>query len=296
MRVTVKAGADENGKLTRCSSTCSPTPAPMAITPAGAVSCCGESIGVYNCPNKKVDAVVAYTNTVPAGAFRGYGLPRRCSRGSRDRRTGQAPRAEPLRDAPPHIIKRAIHAVAPGPRMPTCYTVLTARPVPRPGPARDAGRDAEQRTFGGLADRRRHRVTMIDTVPRTGISPTPRFRCARMAFRVDRRTASSATALHGAPPDRRKRAPDHGRPDPLATIRHRHGVTTPALRLDRHLRRRTRDAGGGGKSRRRTPDVRRRRDREQSRLLYPRRGFRCLRKQRLSFADLAEAASAQDAP
>ena len=34
-----------------------------------------SSIGVYNCPNKKVDAVVAYTNTVPAGAFRGYGLP-----------------------------------------------------------------------------------------------------------------------------------------------------------------------------------------------------------------------------
>jgi putative selenate reductase molybdopterin-binding subunit len=36
---------------------------------------CGESIGVYNCPNKKIDAVVAYTNTVPSGAFRGYGLP-----------------------------------------------------------------------------------------------------------------------------------------------------------------------------------------------------------------------------
>jgi putative selenate reductase molybdopterin-binding subunit len=36
---------------------------------------CSESLGVYNCPNKKVDAVVAYTNTVPAGAFRGYGLP-----------------------------------------------------------------------------------------------------------------------------------------------------------------------------------------------------------------------------
>jgi CO/xanthine dehydrogenase Mo-binding subunit len=36
---------------------------------------CGESLGVYNCPNKKVDAVVAYTNTVPSGAFRGYGLP-----------------------------------------------------------------------------------------------------------------------------------------------------------------------------------------------------------------------------
>jgi putative selenate reductase molybdopterin-binding subunit len=35
----------------------------------------GECIGVYNCPNKKVDGVAAYTNTVPAGAFRGYGLP-----------------------------------------------------------------------------------------------------------------------------------------------------------------------------------------------------------------------------
>jgi putative selenate reductase molybdopterin-binding subunit len=36
---------------------------------------CGESLSVYNCKNKKVDALVAYTNTVPAGAFRGYGLP-----------------------------------------------------------------------------------------------------------------------------------------------------------------------------------------------------------------------------
>ena len=35
---------------------------------------CGESIGVYRCPNKKVDAYAVYTNTVPAGAFRGYGL------------------------------------------------------------------------------------------------------------------------------------------------------------------------------------------------------------------------------
>jgi putative selenate reductase molybdopterin-binding subunit len=36
---------------------------------------CAESISVYNCANKKVDAVAAYTNTVPSGAFRGYGLP-----------------------------------------------------------------------------------------------------------------------------------------------------------------------------------------------------------------------------
>ena len=35
---------------------------------------CHESISVYRCANKKVDAYAVYTNTVPAGAFRGYGL------------------------------------------------------------------------------------------------------------------------------------------------------------------------------------------------------------------------------
>ena len=35
---------------------------------------CGESLGVYNCANKKVDAHAVYTNTLPAGAFFGYGL------------------------------------------------------------------------------------------------------------------------------------------------------------------------------------------------------------------------------
>jgi CO/xanthine dehydrogenase Mo-binding subunit len=36
--------------------------------------CCGESIALYNCENKRVDAYSAYTHTVPAGALRGYGL------------------------------------------------------------------------------------------------------------------------------------------------------------------------------------------------------------------------------
>src|SRR5258708_7644626 len=76
MRVTVKAGADSDGKLTALQLD--------VLSNSGAygnhagpvlLHACGESIGVYNCPNKKVDAVVAYTNTVPSGAFRGYGLP-----------------------------------------------------------------------------------------------------------------------------------------------------------------------------------------------------------------------------
>jgi CO/xanthine dehydrogenase Mo-binding subunit len=76
MRVTVKAGADKNGKLTALQlDVLSNTGAYGNHAGPVLFHACGESIGVYNCPNKKVDAVVAYTNTVPAGAFRGYGLP-----------------------------------------------------------------------------------------------------------------------------------------------------------------------------------------------------------------------------
>lgn len=35
---------------------------------------CAESIALYRCPNKRVDAQAVYTNNLPSGAFRGYGL------------------------------------------------------------------------------------------------------------------------------------------------------------------------------------------------------------------------------
>ncbi|GLH81447.1 dehydrogenase [Bradyrhizobium sp. SSBR45G] len=76
MRVTVKAAADSDGKLTALQlDVLSNTGAYGNHAGPVLFHACGESISVYNCPNKKVDAVVAYTNTVPAGAFRGYGLP-----------------------------------------------------------------------------------------------------------------------------------------------------------------------------------------------------------------------------
>ncbi|MEH2478941.1 putative selenate reductase molybdopterin-binding subunit [Nitrobacteraceae bacterium AZCC 2146] len=76
MRVTVKAGADANGKLTALQlDVLSNTGAYGNHAGPVLFHACGECLGVYNCDNKKVDAVVAYTNTVPAGAFRGYGLP-----------------------------------------------------------------------------------------------------------------------------------------------------------------------------------------------------------------------------
>jgi putative selenate reductase molybdopterin-binding subunit len=76
MRITVKAGADRHGKLTALQlDVLSNTGAYGNHAGPVLFHACGESLGVYNCANKKVDAVVAYTNTVPAGAFRGYGLP-----------------------------------------------------------------------------------------------------------------------------------------------------------------------------------------------------------------------------
>ena len=76
MRITVKAGADKDGKLTALQlDVLSNTGAYGNHAGPVLFHAVGESLGVYNCPNKKVDAVAAYTNTVPSGAFRGYGLP-----------------------------------------------------------------------------------------------------------------------------------------------------------------------------------------------------------------------------
>jgi putative selenate reductase molybdopterin-binding subunit len=76
MRISVKAGADQDGKLTALQlDVLSNTGAYGNHAGPVLFHACGESIGVYNCPNKKVDAVVAYSNTLPSGAFRGYGLP-----------------------------------------------------------------------------------------------------------------------------------------------------------------------------------------------------------------------------
>jgi putative selenate reductase molybdopterin-binding subunit len=76
MRVTITAGTDKNGKLTALKlDVLSNTGAYGNHAGSVLFHAVSECISVYNCPNKKVDAVVAYTNTVPAGAFRGYGLP-----------------------------------------------------------------------------------------------------------------------------------------------------------------------------------------------------------------------------
>ena len=76
MRVRIKAGARRDGRLTAMAMhVLSNTGAYGNHGTAVLNHACGECFAVYNCANKKIDATVVYTNTVPAGAFRGYGLP-----------------------------------------------------------------------------------------------------------------------------------------------------------------------------------------------------------------------------
>ncbi|WP_028478253.1 molybdopterin cofactor-binding domain-containing protein [Nocardia sp. CNY236] len=75
MRIAVTVGADARGTLTALSVD--------SLVDAGAYGnhspdvmfhSVTESVGLYRCANKKIDARAAYTNNVPSGAFRGYGL------------------------------------------------------------------------------------------------------------------------------------------------------------------------------------------------------------------------------
>ena len=75
MKVSVKLGATKDGVLTAMQL--------RIVSNTGAYGnhggetlyhACSECIGLYRCPNKKIDAFAVYTNTVPSGAIRGYGL------------------------------------------------------------------------------------------------------------------------------------------------------------------------------------------------------------------------------
>jgi CO/xanthine dehydrogenase Mo-binding subunit/aerobic-type carbon monoxide dehydrogenase small subunit (CoxS/CutS family) len=75
MRITVSAGADSDGKLTGLKLELrSNTGAYANHGPGVMYHACTEVLELYRCPNKRVDAVCVRTNTLPAGALRGYGL------------------------------------------------------------------------------------------------------------------------------------------------------------------------------------------------------------------------------
>lgn len=74
MRVTVRLGAKQDGTLTAIEF--------HNVSNTGAYGNHGgetlfagaAAIALYRCPNKKFDAYSVYTNTVPSGALRGYGM------------------------------------------------------------------------------------------------------------------------------------------------------------------------------------------------------------------------------
>ena len=73
--VRMKAGARRDGTLTAMQlRVVADTGAYGNHGPSVMYHGCHESLSVYRCENKKTDAYAVYTNTVPAGAFRGYGL------------------------------------------------------------------------------------------------------------------------------------------------------------------------------------------------------------------------------
>lgn len=75
MNVHLKLGANRDGTLTAFQM--------RVVSNTGAYgnhggetlyAACGEAVAVYNCPNKKIDGFTVYTNMVPGGAIRGYGM------------------------------------------------------------------------------------------------------------------------------------------------------------------------------------------------------------------------------
>ena len=73
--VRIKVGARSNGTLTALRlRVVSNTGAYGNHGPSVLYHGCHESLAVYRCPNTTVDGYAVYTNTVPSGAYRGYGL------------------------------------------------------------------------------------------------------------------------------------------------------------------------------------------------------------------------------
>ncbi|MFD7661584.1 molybdopterin-dependent oxidoreductase [Streptomyces sp. NPDC059788] len=73
--VRVRAGARRDGTLTALElHVVSDTGAYGNHARSVLLHGCGDALALYRCPNKKADGYAVYTHTVPAGAFRGYGL------------------------------------------------------------------------------------------------------------------------------------------------------------------------------------------------------------------------------
>lgn len=74
MKVTVKLGARADGTLTALQFRNVSNTGAYGNHGGETLFAAGAAIAIYRCPNKKFDAYSVYTNTVPSGALRGYGM------------------------------------------------------------------------------------------------------------------------------------------------------------------------------------------------------------------------------
>ncbi|HEX8374865.1 MAG TPA: molybdopterin cofactor-binding domain-containing protein, partial [Geminicoccaceae bacterium] len=75
MRVRVKLGAGRDGRLTAMALHVVSNTGAYGNHAGGVIHHgCNEVLGVYRCANKRVEGYAVHTHTLPAGAFRGYGL------------------------------------------------------------------------------------------------------------------------------------------------------------------------------------------------------------------------------
>jgi len=172
MQVRVRLGADRDGRLAAMlMDVVSNTGAYGNHAPGVLYHSCGESIGVYACANKWIDGRVVYTNTPPAGAFRGYGLSQtnfavESAMDELARALGSDPfdlRARNIvrpgdamvsYDASPHDVEYGSYGLD------QCLALVREALARDPGAAPPPG--ADWRTGTGLA------LGMIDTVPPRG--------------------------------------------------------------------------------------------------------------------------------
>ena len=302
MRVTVKAGADKDGRLTALQlDVLSNTGAYGNHAGPVLFHAVGECIGVYNCPNKKVDAVAAYTNTVPSGAFRGYGLPQtlfavEAAIDELARQLGINPfdmrRRNVVKPGDPMLSPPGseYHDVLYGSYGLDQCLDLVERAMQAEDPRLELS--ADWLIGDGIA------LTMIDTVP-----PAGHFADCSIALRDDggfELTVGTAEFGNGtsdrASPDRRDRAGDHGRRIRLRQSDTAHGGhdTGAYGSAGTFVAGRATQAAAEDLAARSEERSRRNCDERNSRRVHAGKRFRDVcGKQRLSFAQLAAAAHAQ---
>ncbi|MFF3619653.1 molybdopterin-dependent oxidoreductase [Streptomyces sp. NPDC002467] len=74
MKLTVKLGAKNDGTLTAFQVRNVSNTGAYGNHGGETLYAGGSAVMIYRCPNKKYDAYSVYTNTVPSGALRGYGM------------------------------------------------------------------------------------------------------------------------------------------------------------------------------------------------------------------------------